>query len=99
VRFATLLLFVVGCGSSSQGWSYQRLTRDRDRGDLVAVSCDGQHRDCYRGAAKACPGGFFVEDSQGQTRRGRATTVHYGAVSQTRAPTDYTGDMLVRCQP
>lgn len=65
----------------------------------MAVSCDGSHRECYRGASKACPAGFDVEDSQGHVERGQSTTARYGNVYQSRVRTDYTGDMLVRCRP
>jgi hypothetical protein len=53
------LVALFACGSSV---SYQRLTKDSQKGDLISVRCDRREQ-CYNAARKVCGGEFAVEDS------------------------------------
>lgn len=93
-------LFACG-GGGGASWHYNRVIRDPTHGDLVAVSCTGSKRQCYVGAAKACPQGFEIADSAGRTStdsKGYVTTLPNGQVQGfSKSESSYGGDLLVRC--
>lgn len=90
-------------GGGASGWRYNRVIRDPVQGDLVAVSCEGQKRECYVGAAKACPSGFEIADSSGRTAtssNGYVTTLPNGQIQGfSKSSSSFEGDLLVRCTP
>jgi hypothetical protein len=62
---------LLACGSNA---TYQRLTKDPKKGDLVSVECD-RREDCYDAARKGCRGDFTIEDSGSKVHRDAAMLV------------------------
>jgi hypothetical protein len=90
---------LLACGGSPS-WTYNRLIRDPVEGDLVSVSCDGKQTVCYEGAARACPRGFDVADSGGQSKtKVIAVPNTYNKTTTVVTKHDYDGTLLVRCKP
>lgn len=61
-----------------------------------SIECKRSQSNCWREAARVCPGGYDQLDGSGHDGMVMSTNTYTGQV--TAVPT-YKGEMLVRCRP